>query len=212
MVLESERAILGPGRSHSRSVGCRQFLVPTQPKWGVNPLNKVRDDVPPSFWTDSETDRVRCKTMAGGTDNKTQECKPNSKTRASHVFRVCCVLGFCNVSLRPLVCIFGVRVFAFWSFCSGPDLSWEMHLLGLDSWVYFGLGIERTLVAKRFYSRSPVLHLVDLFISFRAGAVGNGPGPNFGWKPAQRRPKTKYRFKFSPRSSLTVAFGSWPRP
>ena len=38
--------------------------------------------------------------------------------------------------------------------------------------------------------------LVDLCTSFRAGAVGKGPGPNFGRKPDQKMPKLKSIFKF----------------
>ncbi len=36
--------------------------------------------------------------------------------------------------------------------------------------------------------------LVDLCSIFQAGAVRNGPGPNFGRKLAQHRPKLKYLY------------------
>ena len=48
-------------------------------------------------------------------------------------------------------------------------------------------GIEQEIVTKLPYDRSPGVILVDLWSDFQAGAVGNGPGPNFGRKPAQNR-------------------------
>ena len=45
-------------------------------------------------------------------------------------------------------------------------------------------------------SRSPELIFVDLCSMFQAGAVGNGPGPNFGRKPTQNPQKLKPRFQF----------------
>ncbi len=36
---------------------------------------------------------------------------------------------------------------------------------------------------------------VDLCSIFQAGSVGNGPGPNFGRKPAQNQPKPKLKNK-----------------
>ena len=48
---------------------------------------------------------------------------------------------------------------------------------------------------------------VDLCSIFKAGAVRNGPGPNFGRKPAQNRPKLKSSFLFpniSPRQLSTL--------
>ena len=42
--------------------------------------------------------------------------------------------------------------------------------------------------------RSPELMFVDLCSIFQAGAVRNGPEPNFGRKPAQNRPKLKSIF------------------
>ncbi len=41
------------------------------------------------------------------------------------------------------------------------------------------LGVERKLVMQHHSNRSPGLILFDFFI-FRAGPVGNGPGPSFG--------------------------------
>ena len=49
------------------------------------------------------------------------------------------------------------------------------------------LGIEQKMVAKWIYKRSPGIILADLCSVFQDGAVGNGPGPNFGRKPAQNR-------------------------
>ncbi len=42
-------------------------------------------------------------------------------------------------------------------------------------------------------NRSPGLTLVDVCSVGQAEAVGNGPGPKFGQKPAQNRPEQKSR-------------------
>ncbi len=52
--------------------------------------------------------------------------------------------------------------------------------------------------------RSPELVFVDLCSIFQAGAVGNSPGPNFGRKPAPKRPKLKSIFEL-PNLSLRRA-------
>ncbi len=46
------------------------------------------------------------------------------------------------------------------------------------------------------YNRSPELIFVDVCSVFQAGAVGHGPGPNFGRKPAKNLEKLKYIFEF----------------
>ncbi len=58
------------------------------------------------------------------------------------------------------------------------------------------LGIEQQMVTKWPWDRSPGSILVDLCSTFKAGAVGSGPGPNFGRKPAQNLSKLNYRFEF----------------
>ncbi len=58
-------------------------------------------------------------------------------------------------------------------------------------------------------SRSPEIICVHSCSVFQAGAVGNGPGPNFGRKPTQHRSKTypkpiKNRSKTYPKPILQV--------
>ncbi len=54
--------------------------------------------------------------------------------------------------------------------------------------LYFSfLGIEQEIVTKWPWNRSPGVMLVDFWGVFQAGAVGNGPGPNFGRKPTQHQ-------------------------
>ncbi len=52
------------------------------------------------------------------------------------------------------------------------------------------------MVTKLPSKRSPGEMLFDLRSVFQAGAVGKGPGPKFGRKPAQNRPKQNLYFSF----------------
>ncbi len=56
------------------------------------------------------------------------------------------------------------------------------------------LGIEQKTVTKWHSNRSPGLILDDSCSVCRAGAVRNGPGPNFGLKPAKYRPNQQIYF------------------
>ncbi len=75
----------------------------------------------------------KMQTMAGGTDRITQECKHMPQKRAKRVFlHVFAFLGFAIHPPQPLFCIFGVRFFALWSFCSWPDLFGTMNLSTIE--------------------------------------------------------------------------------
>ncbi len=56
--------------------------------------------------------------------------------------------------------------------------------------------VKYTVCAKLPWNRSPDISFIAFYTIFRAGAVRNGPGPNFGRKPARNRPKLVYRFEF----------------
>ncbi len=67
--------------------------------------------------------------------------------------------------------------------------------------------IEREFVAKSTLTRSPGRSLVDSCTTIRAGAVGDGPGPNCGRKPAKSPPKLKHRFEFPCQSPFQIRSG-----
>ncbi len=62
----------------------------------------------------------------------------------------------------------------------------------IQAWV--GLTSGFFIFETVFEIRSPELISVDLCSGFQAGAVRNVPGPNFGRKPAQNRPKLNFIF------------------
>ncbi len=72
----------------------------------------------------------RCKTMPGGTDYKTQECKHMHKnTTCICVLLVFACLGFAICLSGNRFASLGCICFAFWSFCRRPDLSGTMLTL-----------------------------------------------------------------------------------
>ncbi len=92
---------------------------------------------------------------------------------------------------------------------SGLSCSFRSRCLGPDP----GGGnfnFNFNFVLKYGWGRSPEPISDDFCSIFQAGAVRDGPGPNFGQKPTQNRPIYKYIYIYIRRNRPDVTFDVFP--